>query len=84
VTRDEAYEIAKKMSMTVHCYSNSVDSAIRVEGQALVQVQGAVTNTPEREKRFLKFDLLTAQRVYVLPDDPIPEACGYDPAKLAS
>lgn len=83
VSRDDAYELAKISGRAVSCYSRSVDDKITYSS-ALEQVIKAVTNTPERAKRYRSFDALLSGRVFTLDDAPASQLCGYDPAVLTN
>ena len=83
VSRDQAYEIAKTMGRSVDCYARTVDPKV-MQSRAIEEVASEVTNTPTRFERWLKFELLTTNRVYLMTelDAPLSDLCGYDPAKL--
>lgn len=83
VDRDAAYDIAVKMAPAASCFMRSVDPKV-IESRAIENVEAEVTNTRDRFQRWLKFELLTTNRIYVMPDleEPLSSLCGYDPAKL--
>ncbi|MBA3353457.1 MAG: hypothetical protein H0U23_13755 [Blastocatellia bacterium] len=81
VGRDQAKQIAEEIMKPVDCFVRSVDKETRYSG-ALEKVVTEVTNTPERYAKKGKFEVLAANRVYELSNDPTPVLCGYAPEKL--
>jgi hypothetical protein len=83
VSQDEAYEISSKMGRLVDCYVRTVDPKV-MQSRAIEAVSAEVTNTRERFERWLKFERLTMNRIYILSefDASLSDLCGYDPASL--